>query len=115
MTQPIHEHFMKLALEAGRRGVESGQTPFGACIVRGGAAVVMVFGATGSAGDGVLKAAIQDPEVEKVYVITRRASPRIDAGVAAGRVEMRIHPDFGDYASLADILGEVDTVLWALV
>ena len=35
MTESHHEHFMKLALEACRRGVESGQTPFGACIVRG--------------------------------------------------------------------------------
>ena len=36
--------------------------------------VVMVFGATGSVGDGLLKAAIEDPDVEKVYVITRRSS-----------------------------------------
>ena len=35
MTQPNHEHFMKLALEACWRGIESGQTPFGACVVRG--------------------------------------------------------------------------------
>ena len=76
--------------------------------------VVMVFGATGSVGDGLLKAAMQDEEVEKIYVITRRSSPRIDAGVAAGRVEMRIHEDFTDYASLADVLGEVNTVLWGL-
>lgn len=76
--------------------------------------VVMVFGATGSVGDGLLKAAIEDPNVEKVYVITRRSSPRIDAGVAAGRVEMRLHKDFTDYSSLADVLGEVNTVLWGL-
>lgn len=76
--------------------------------------VVMVFGATGSVGDGLLKAAIEAPEVEKVYVITRRTSPRIDAGVESGKVEMRLHQDFTDYSSLADILGEVNTVLWAL-
>ena len=76
--------------------------------------VVMVFGATGSVGDGLLKAAIEAPEVEKVYVVTRRSSPRIDAGVASGKVEMRLHQDFTDYSSLADILGEVNTVLWAL-
>lgn len=75
---------------------------------------VMVFGATGSVGDGLLKAAMQDPEVEKIYVITRRTSPRIDAGVDSGRVEMRLHKDFTDYSSLADILGEVNTVLWGL-
>jgi uncharacterized protein YbjT (DUF2867 family) len=76
--------------------------------------VVMVFGATGSVGDGLLKAAVEDPEVEKVYVITRRSSPRIDAGVAAGKVEMRLHEDFTDYSDLADILPEVNTVLWGL-
>lgn len=76
--------------------------------------VVMVFGATGSAGDGLLKAAIEDPAIEKIYVITRRASERIDAGVASGKVDMRLHEDFTDYSSLADVLGEVNTVLWGL-
>ncbi len=76
--------------------------------------VVMVFGATGSVGDGLLKAAIDDPEVEKIHVITRRTSPRIDAGVASGKVEMRLHKDFTDYSDLAEVLSEVNTVLWGL-
>lgn len=76
--------------------------------------VVMVFGATGSAGDGLLKAAIDDSEVEKIIVITRRASPRIKEGLASGRVEMRIIEDFTDYSSIAPMLRDVDTVLWAL-
>ena len=76
--------------------------------------VVMVFGATGSVGDGLLKAALEDPGVEQVYVVTRRTSPRIDAGVAAGRIEMFLHQDFTDYADLADVLGKVNTVLWGL-
>ena len=76
--------------------------------------VVMVFGATGSVGDGLLKAAIEDPDVDRVYVITRRSSPRIEQGVASGKVEMRLHQDFTDYSSLRDILGQVNTVLWGL-
>lgn len=76
--------------------------------------VVMVFGATGSVGDGLLKAAMADPDVEKVYVVTRRSSPRIEAGVAQGDIEMRLHEDFTDYSALADILGEVNTVMWGL-
>jgi hypothetical protein len=76
--------------------------------------VVMVSGATGSVGDGLLKAAIEDENVEKIYVITRRTSPRIEAGVASGKVEMRLLEDFTDYSSLADVLGEVNTVLWGL-
>jgi len=76
--------------------------------------VVMVFGATGSVGDGLLKAAIEDSEVEKIYVITRRSSPRIEAGVASGKVIMKLHKDFTDYADLSDELAEVNTVLWGL-
>ncbi len=77
-------------------------------------AVVMVFGATGSVGDGLLKAAVADPNVQKVYVVTRSTSPRMDAGVASGKVEIRLHQDFTDYSALADILGEVNTVMWGL-
>ena len=76
--------------------------------------VVLVSGATGSVGDGLLKAAIEDPEVERVHVISRRSSPRIDAGVASGKVELHLLPDFTDYSSLADVLPQVNTVLWAL-
>lgn len=76
--------------------------------------VVMVFGATGSVGDGLLKAAIEAPGVEKIHVITRRSSPRIEQGVASGKVEMHLHKDFTDYSGLADILREVNTVMWAL-
>lgn len=59
-------------------------------------------------------AALEASEVEKVHVVTRRSSPRIDAGVAAGRVRMHVQQDFTDYASLAAVLGEVSTVLWGL-
>ena len=34
-------------------------------------AVVMIFGATGSVGDGLLKAAMQDDEVEKIYAVSK--------------------------------------------
>ncbi|MEH6569996.1 MAG: hypothetical protein V7709_13030 [Halioglobus sp.] len=77
-------------------------------------AVVMVFGATGSAGDGLLKAAMEDPNVKKIYVVTRRTSPRIEAGLAAGRIEMKLHKDFTDYSEMSDILTQVNTVLWGL-
>ena len=76
--------------------------------------VVMVFGATGSVGDGLLKAAIEDPLVEEVHVVTRRTSPRIDAGVDSGRVQMHLLQDFTDYSSLANVLPWVNTVLWGL-
>ena len=34
------DRFMRLAIEAARAGVTAGQTPFGACVVRGGEVVV---------------------------------------------------------------------------
>lgn len=76
--------------------------------------VVMVFGATGSVGDGLLKAAMQDQSVDKIYVVTRRSSPRIEAGVISGRVQMTLLEDFTDYTAIATELGEVNTVLWGL-
>lgn len=76
--------------------------------------VVMVLGATGSVGDGLLKAAMADPLVEKIHVVSRRSSPRIEAGVAAGKVQLTLQQDFTDYSKLTDELGEVTTVLWGL-
>jgi hypothetical protein len=76
--------------------------------------VVMVFGATGTVGDGLLKAAMADPEVKTVHVVSRRPSPRIEAGVASGRVQMHLLQDFTDYSSLTEVLPSVTTVLWGL-
>ncbi|MFT6275362.1 MAG: hypothetical protein ACJAZ0_001458 [Halioglobus sp.] len=76
--------------------------------------VVMVFGATGSVGDGLLKAALADPEVDKVYAITRRSSPRMEQARVDEKLEVRMLEDFTDYSSMADILGQVNTVLWGL-
>ncbi len=76
--------------------------------------VVMVFGATGSAGDGLLKAAMADSQVEKIYAVTRRLSPRLEAGQASGRVEVIMHEDFSDYSSISEQLTDVNTVMWGL-
>ena len=76
--------------------------------------VVLVSGATGSVGDGLLKAAMEDPQVTKIYALSRRSSPRIEAGVNSGRVELLLHEDFTDYSDLTDVLAEVNTVLWGL-
>lgn len=75
---------------------------------------VMVFGATGSVGDGLLKAAMEDPDVKTIYALTRRMSPRLEAGQASGRVEVIMHEDFTDYSMLTDTLAQVNTVLWGL-
>lgn len=76
--------------------------------------VVAVFGGTGSVGDGFLKAALADPGVEKVYAVTRRLSPRMEAEQSSPRLEVILHEDFTDYTTLAEILPDVNTVLWGL-
>lgn len=76
--------------------------------------VVLVTGATGSVGDGLLKAAMADGEVEKIFAITRRMSPRLEQGQSSGRVQVLLHEDFTDYSGLTKELAEVNTVLWGL-
>ncbi|MEE4293165.1 MAG: hypothetical protein V2I79_04265, partial [Xanthomonadales bacterium] len=58
---------------------------------------IAVFGASGTAGDGILKAALSDPDVKTIHVITRRATPRIETGIASGKVVMTKHMDYLDY------------------
>jgi hypothetical protein len=75
---------------------------------------VAIFGASGTAGDGILKAALASPDVERIQVITRRTTPRIDAGVAAGKVIMTLHLDYLDYAAIHEQIADVDAVYWAI-
>lgn len=75
---------------------------------------VAIFGATGTIGDGLLKAAMSDPGVERIYAITRRPSPRIEEGVASGKVVMTIHKDYQDYSAIRNVLADVDAVFWAI-
>jgi len=75
---------------------------------------IAIFGATGTAGDGILKAALASPDISKIHVVTRRTSPRIDAGVESGKVQMTKHMDYLDYMAIHEVLAEVDTVYWAI-
>jgi len=75
---------------------------------------IAIFGATGTAGDGILKAAFADPLIRKVDVITRRSSPRIEQGVAAGKAEMTRHQNYLDYSDIHKKISELDTVYWAI-
>ena len=75
---------------------------------------IAVFGATGTIGDGLLKAAMNDPDVDRIHVVTRRPSPRIEEGVDSGKVTMTIHKDYLDYAAIRNMLAEVKAVYWAI-
>ena len=77
-------------------------------------AEIAIFGASGTAGDGILKAMLADPDVNTIYVITRRMTPRMEEGVASGKVVVTTHMDYLDYSSLGDSLRGVQSVYWAL-
>ena len=79
-----------------------------------GHATIAILGASGTAGDGILKAALADPDIDKIHVITRRATPRIDRGVATGKVQMTLHTDYLDYSAVHEQIAEVDAVFWAI-
>lgn len=73
-----------------------------------------IFGASGTAGDGILKAALANPDIQKIHVITRRATPRIEEGVASGKVQMTLHMDYLDYSAVREQFAELDAVYWAI-
>jgi len=75
---------------------------------------IAIFGASGTAGDGILKAALADPEIQQIRVITRRTTPRIEEGVASGKVQMTLHQDYLDYSVIREKLPPLDTVYWAI-
>lgn len=75
---------------------------------------VAIFGASGTAGDGILKAALSNPDIARIHVITRRSTPRIDAGVASGKVKMTLHLDYLDYSALHEQIASADAVYWAI-
>ena len=75
---------------------------------------VAIFGASGTAGDGILKAALRNPEIEIIHVVTRRPTSRIEEGVAAGKVQMHLHMDYLDYSSIREKLIDTDAVYWAI-
>ena len=75
---------------------------------------IAIFGASGTAGDGILKAALANPDVSKIHIITRRTTPRIEEGVASGKVQMTKHMDYLDYAAIREQMAEVDAVFWAI-
>lgn len=77
-------------------------------------ASIAILGASGTAGDGILKAALANPDLDRIHVITRRATPRIDEGVASGKVIMTTHMDYLDYSAVIAGLADVDAVYWAI-
>ena len=62
---------------------------------------ILIFGATGMVGQGVLRECLLDPEVQSVVAIGRSAS-----GNRHPKLRQIVHPDLMEYASLeADLTG----------
>ena len=75
---------------------------------------IVIFGASGTAGDGILKAAMENPVIGRIHVITRRLTPRIESGVAAGKVVATLHQDYLDYSAVHDQIAAAGAVYWAI-
>ena len=54
---------------------------------------VLIFGATGMVGQGVLLECLRDPEVESVVTLGRTAT-----GVRDSKVREIVHRDLGEYS-----------------
>ena len=70
---------------------------------------IVIFGATGHAGSGVLRACLDDPDVAAIHLVTRRP-----VDVEDDRIETHICTDFSDLGDAAAALEEVDAVFYAL-
>jgi hypothetical protein len=75
---------------------------------------IAIFGASGTAGDGILEAAMANPEIDTIRVVTRRTTSRMEQGVATGKVEVITHMDYLDYAAIHEEIAHVDAVFWAI-
>lgn len=70
---------------------------------------VIITGATGAAGSGVLKASLDHPAVEKVSVLTRQST-----GQQHHKLVEIIHDDFLDYSKIEDKLSGHNACFWCL-
>ena len=78
------------------------------------AKTIAIFGASGTAGDGILKAALASTDIKKIQVVTRRITPRMKQGIEAGKVQVFQHMDYLDYSAVIKQLADVSDVYWAI-
>ena len=70
---------------------------------------VVLFGATGMVGQGVLRECLLNPDVERVVSVFRSPSGQQDA-----KLQEIVHKDFLDYTSIEDRLSGFDACLFTL-
>ena len=70
---------------------------------------VIIFGASGTAGSGVLRACLSDPSVEEARAITRRP-----LSVASDKLRTFLHKDYLDYAAVSEAFVDADACFYCL-
>src|SRR5262245_16597910 len=70
---------------------------------------VIVFGATGMVGQGVLREALLDPDVDKVLVVVRTPT-----GQTNDKLTELVHQDFLDFSSVESQLAGYDACFFCL-
>jgi len=70
---------------------------------------VLLFGATGLAGGGVLRACLATPEVTEVRAVVRRSTGRRDP-----KLREIIHDNYLDYSAIANEFATVDAFFFCL-
>ena len=70
---------------------------------------VILFGATGMVGQGVLRECLLDPGVETVLAIGRRETGQQDK-----KLRELVHKDFSDYSAIEDKLSGYDACFFCL-
>jgi uncharacterized protein YbjT (DUF2867 family) len=70
---------------------------------------VVIFGATGMVGQGVLRECLLDPDVTRVVTVVRKTSGRTDP-----RLEEIVHADFFDYSAIEERLTGLDACFFAV-
>jgi uncharacterized protein YbjT (DUF2867 family) len=70
---------------------------------------VLIFGATGMVGQGVLRECLLDPDVERVTSVGRRAT-----GVATPKLRELVHADLWDYSAIEKDLTGFDACFFCL-
>jgi uncharacterized protein YbjT (DUF2867 family) len=70
---------------------------------------VILFGATGMVGQGVLRECLLDPEIERVLVVTRTPT-----GEKHDKLRELVHADFTNFAPIEGELGGYDACFFCL-
>jgi uncharacterized protein YbjT (DUF2867 family) len=74
---------------------------------------VILFGATGMVGQGVLRECVLDPEVEMVLAVVRRAGS-LGPGVAGGKVRELVAENFYDFSGEENEFAGYDACFFCL-